>query len=163
MLHVAVAINDKDKSIIPVLVSVFTLSKCYHTELVFTDGQVLTTDPKGTRFIEREYDRFHWVLIPVPWINHIEEKEIRERAEEIIKTQPKYDWLGAIFGGIHSSIENPKKWFCSELCASLLRKYTPPLDVDKWWSPEKLWKALSEYLDDYDPKYSEGWKFRYRK
>lgn len=163
MLHLAVAINDKDKNLIPTLVSIFISSKCYHTELVFTDGKVLISDPKGTRFIERTYDRYHWVLIPLPWIIWKEEQVIREWAEEIVKSKPKYDWIGALFGGIHSSIENPKKWFCSELCAAAIRDYTPPLQKNVFWTPEKLWKTVSDYLKEIDPRYSEGWKFRYRK
>lgn len=171
MLHLAVAINDKDRDLIPIFVSIFTLSKSYHTELVFTDGTALICDPTGVRFGTRTYDRYHWVIIPLPWITRSQEREIRAHAEEIVLSKPKYDWLGAIFGGLTSWFDNPHKWFCSELCCYVLRDFTPALQEDAesihrygkiWWTPELLWRTLSEYLDDHYPKYSEGWKFRYR-
>ena len=171
MLHLAVAINDKDRDLIPVIVSVWTLSKSYHTELVFTDGNVLICDPSGVRMGTRVYDRYHWVMIPLPWINHMQEKCIRKWCEDMVAQKPKYDWLGAIFGGIATFFDNPRKWFCSELCCAALKDYTPVLQEDattnpfakrKWWTPELLWRTLAEYLMEYDPKYGERWKFRYK-
>ena len=171
MLHLAVAINDKDRNLIPVIVSLFTLSKAYHTELVFTDNTVLICDPSGIRFGTRVYDRYHWVLVPLPWITKTQEKEIRAHCEEIVAGKPKYDWLGAIFGGLASCFDNPRKWFCSELCRYVLKDFTASLADEStilckfrktWWTPELLWRTLSEYLDNHDPRYSEGWKFRYK-
>lgn len=164
MLHLAVAINDRNHDLIPFLISLFTWSKAYHTELVFTDGQVLKCDPNGGVRIEpvAGFNRYQWTLVPLPWINWVQEAEIRKRAESIVAAKPEYDWIGALFGGISSSAEDPSKWFCSELCAELIRDYTEGIKNDKkWFSPDRLWKSTTSFLEIFEPRYSEVWKFRY--
>lgn len=163
MIHLAVAINDKDESVVSTLISIYTLSPAYHTELIFTDDKVFTMDPNGARFITRTYDRYHWVLIPLPWISPLQEKEIRTWVEELVASNPKYDWIGATIGRIKPEVGRNNKWFCSEACAAALAKYTPVITMDRWWSPVKLWKTCSDYLTQYDSKYAEGWRFRYKK
>lgn len=168
MMHLAVAINDKDRELMPIFVSIFTLSKSYHTELVFSNGEAVICGPSGIYFGTRTYDKYHWVLVPIPWITEDEEEEVRVWCQKVVDEHPKYDWLGAICGGISAFIENPKKWFCSELCCAALQPYTEPLSKDatniflrKWWTPELLWRTVSEYLADNFPDYSNGWKIEY--
>ena len=47
-----------------------------------------------------------------------------------------------------SKKENSDKWFCSELIAYLLKPYIPTLDTDKWMTPDRLWKLLSDRIDN---------------
>lgn len=163
-MHMAFMVNPVKFGIAPLLINISTLSKVHHSELIFTDGTVLTADPEhGVYYTKNTYDRFHWVLVPLPWINVAEEKVIRKWADDIVQQKPKYDWRGAIFGGFLYSLQNPNRWFCSELCAEAIMEYTPALKDGVWYSPNGLWKCLSEYLNTFDSRYSEVWKFRYRK
>lgn len=165
MLHLAVAINDRDKGLIPTLISIFTLSKAYHTELVFTDGKVLIMDPKGMRFGEpKKYDKYHWVLVPLPWISPMQEDEIRKRAQDFVDLKPKYDWMGALFKGLFH-IEDPEKWYCSEICYELIRDYMPPYSEalrTGWRTPEDLWKETALMLSRDFPKYNEQHRMYHR-
>jgi len=150
MLHLAVAINDKNNNLIPKIVSLFTYSVAYHTELVFSDGKAIFASHKaGITWVEREYNPYNWVNVPLPWIGRHEQILIREWCNDLVQQDAQYDWAGAIFGGFWNNIEDPNKWFCSELCAAAIREYTPPIKEagdKKWWSPKDLWKVCSDYL-----------------
>ena len=150
MLHLAVAINDKDNRLIPKLVSLFTFSTAYHTELVFSNGDaIFASHTAGITWVKREYNPYNWVNVPLPWIRRMEQEFIREWCDYLVQQGVQYDWIGAIFGGLWNSIEDPNRWFCSELCAAAIREYTPPIaekGANKWWSPKDLWKVCSDYL-----------------
>ena len=160
MLHMAFNVVHPAANLVPKVISTFTRSAVYHCELMFNDGTTVTSIPKGgVSFHERRFDRYRWIFLPLPWINYLESQEILEEAKGLVGA--KYDWAGALIGGIWSSAQNPHKWFCSELCAHLLRPYTPPLQIGSWISPDELWRLCSEYLSEQRPEYDEMWKFRY--
>lgn len=149
------AINSRDTKIIPALISIFTWGKTYHVELRFSDGVSLTTEPQtGVQYVTRQYDFYHWVAIPLLWIDHSQEEIIRKWADTLVQSHTKYDYLGAILGGTLGS-NDPNKYFCSELTAEALSTCMPILDKNKWYSPNDLWKILSEYLSTNYPRHIE--------
>lgn len=146
MLHVAVLINDPNKSFLSTLVQLFTKSVASHVELVFSDGIATIVTPKEVALDKRpyDYDLYHWVMIPLPDITPAQEYIIRTKAREIFYSKPKYDYLGAISGFFGSSRQNKHKWYCGELVAELLGDYIPELKELKWATPEHVWRILTK-------------------
>lgn len=147
MMYLATAVNEDDKELAPKLVSFFTHSKPYHSELVFSDGTAVVVSPSFMGWKQREYDYYKWMLLPLVMINEEQEQEIREVANKLLGDDPKYDYLGACCGWIRNWMQDPNKWYCSELCRALLRPYIPLiLDDDKWITPDRLLRILSTYM-----------------
>lgn len=154
MMHLAVAINHRDSSLIPKLVSIFTRSSAYHVELVFSDDVSLVVDPKGLRFENRRHvyrnNYYNWVMIPLEFIKPVDEFTIRDEAVRLVKQNPKYDFLGACFGWLGSRWNNENRWYCSEIAAYLLRPYIPYLGQMMWVTPEDLWYYVTEFIERID-------------
>ena len=155
MMSLAVAINNVKDNFIPAMINIFTFSRCYHTELILSDGTAIYCGPKGVKYIKRDnYDMYSWILIPLNEIDAEAEDHIKKEVNRYIEQNAKYDWIGAIFGRFSSNFNDESKWFCSELCAKLLSPYYPELGIKNvWWSPEKLWKmfgthTLIKFVDD---------------
>ena len=146
MLHVAILINEPNKSLLSAIVQIFTRSVASHVELVFSDGLATIVTPKCMALVQRPntYDLYHWVMIPLPDISAFQESLIRSRARTILYNKPKYDYLGAIAGFFGSSRQNKNKWYCGELVAELLGEYIPELKELKWATPEKVWRILTK-------------------
>ena len=165
MLHAMFKVNDVYHSAMSFAVCLTTWSKVSHVELCFSDGIVLNTTPTdGVHYCSAEdqgYDRYHWIAIPLPWISYMQEKEIKQWSDEIVATQPSYDFLGAVLGKFLPKANDPNKYFCSELVSDAIAKYTPCVDYLTWYSPNQLWKKLALYLHENYPKYSQQWKFRH--
>lgn len=125
------------------LISLGTLSQIFHVELLFPFGQALTADPAGgVHWVKRDYNRFHWVELPLPWITKTQIDRIKKAADKIVNMGAGYDLLGAFFGQFISGAMSDDKFFCSELAVHLLAPYTPSLNVTKWYSPSMLWTEL---------------------
>lgn len=148
MLKLAVALNDPNKSIVSRVIHACTKSAAYHCELLFSDGKSLIVTPKYLGIGLKSYNFYNWALVPIPGIDEETEIDIREKCESILAKKPKYDYLGAISGFFGSKKEKSDKWFCSELIAYLLKPYIPTLDTDKWMTPDRLWKLLSDRIDN---------------
>ena len=161
MMHVAIAVNDRDKTLISTAISILTWSKSYHCELIFTNGDVCSVDPtNGVHWTTRVYDRYHWILLPLPWINHKDEKIIRKWCEDKVESNAQYDYLRALFGNF-CPVDDPLKWYCAELVVEAISPFLPEVfSVDKWYSPNDIWKILADKLNDEYPKSNEQWKFR---
>lgn len=154
MMYVAVALNGRSSELIPALVSLFTWSKAYHCELVFSDGYAVVCDPLGVRIEKREYDHYRWCFVPLPMINEPEEESIRVEAERLVSLNPKYDYLGALLGRFHANFQNKNKWFCSEITQYLLKPYIYGLNTDEWMSPGDVWKITADYITLNYPDYN---------
>ena len=150
MISVAVAVNDRDRGMIPLIVSLFTWSKAYHVELVFSDGKSVVAEPKGIHWGDHKFDPYTWVMMPLPQITKEQEIKIREEAESIINAEPKYDWCGAIFGAFMNTSFNQKdRWYCSELVAYLLRGVIPEFIKESQFTPAEVWKVVANRLIQY--------------
>ena len=165
MLHAAFAINQRNPELIPNLVSWLTWSPVYHCELLFSDGNAISAERSGVQWVQRIYDWYNWVTLPMPWIDWLTEKSIKSKAAEILKQhpdgKPEYDYFGAIFGRLETRLEDSTKWYCTELINYLIGDYTPNINMRRWYSPGMLWQTLSDYLWQYKPEYQQSWCFRY--
>lgn len=145
MMYLATAVNDS--SLMSSLISLYTRSRSYHSELVFSDGSAFAISGKKIDMVKRKYDWYKWHLVPLPMILSGDEEFIRKDVCEILASKPKYDWLGAIGGMWCSRLQNPNRWYCSEFCRKELRRFIPALNNDdKWITPDRLLKIVSEYI-----------------
>lgn len=146
MMYLATAVNDS--SLVSSLISIFTRSRSYHSELVFSDGYAFAISGKRIEMVKRNYDWYKWHLVPLSMIESHDEELIKKDVQEILTSNPKYDWLGAIGGMWCSRLQNPNRWYCSEFCRSELKRFIPTLNNDsKWITPDRLLRIVSEYVD----------------
>lgn len=153
MMYLAVNINDENHNVTSLIVNIFTKSKSYHVEPVFSDGYAYRASPKQVGYVKEEYNYYEWTLIPLPFIDEVNEAIIRKWFDDLDETHPKYDFLGAISGVFGSSREDPDKWYCGELCVKAFGKYVPELNELTWATPEKVWKYVSDHVKY---KHSDG-------
>lgn len=146
MMYLATAVNDS--SLVSSLISIFTRSRSYHSELVFSDGYAFAISGKRIEMVKRNYDWYKWHLVPLSMIESHDEELIKKDVQEILASNPKYDWLGAIGGMWCSRLQNPNRWYCSEFCRSELKRFIPTLNNDsKWITPDRLLRIVSDYVD----------------
>ena len=156
MMHLAIAVNNRDSTLIPTLVSLFTWAKAYHCELIFSDGTTLQATPEKIGYTTGiQYDRYKWVILPLPQIDDTAEAKILGLADAILEKNPKYDYIGAIFGRWAPALEDGDRWYCSELCRYLIKDEIPALNDDKWITPDRLWRAVADDLDTNYKEYTE--------
>ena len=149
MMYLATAVNDS--SLVSSLISIFTRSRSYHSELVFSDGYAFAISGKRIEMVKRNYDWYKWHLVPLSMIKSHDEELIKKDVQEILASNPKYDWLGAIGGMWCSRLQNPNRWYCSEFCRSELKRFIPTLNNDsKWITPDRLLRIVSEYVNQID-------------
>lgn len=149
MMYLATAVNDS--SLMASLISIYTRSRSYHSELVFSDGSAFAIAGKSIEMVNRKYDWYKWHLVPLPMIGSDDEQLIKRDVQEILESNPKYDWLGAICGMWYSRLQNPDKWYCSEFCRMELKRFIPTLNNDnKWITPDRLLKIVSKYVSDHN-------------
>ena len=149
MMYLATAVNDS--SLVSLLISIYTRSRSYHCELVFSDGSAFAISGKRIEMVKRKYDWYKWHLVPLPMVESGDEEFIKKDVQEILASNPKYDWLGAIGGMWCSRLQNPNRWYCSEFCRSELKRFIPTLNNDnKWITPDRLLRIVSEYVDQID-------------
>lgn len=149
MMYLATAVNDS--SLVSSLISIFTRSRSYHSELVFSDGYAFAISGKRIEMVKRNYDWYKWHLVPLSMIESHDEELIKKDVQEILASNPKYDWLGAIGGMWCSRLQNPNRWYCSEFCRSELKRFIPTLNNDsKWITPDRLLRIVSEHVDQID-------------
>ena len=149
MMYLATAVNDS--SLVSSLISIFTRSRSYHSELVFSDGYAFAISGKRIEMVKRNYDWYKWHLVPLSMIESHDEELIKKDVQEILESNPKYDWLGAIGGMWCSRLQNPNRWYCSEFCRSELKRFIPTLNNDnKWITPDRLLRIVSEYVNQID-------------
>lgn len=149
MMYLATAVNDS--SLVSSLISIFTRSRSYHSELVFSDGYAFVISGKRIEMVKRNYGWYKWHLVPLSMIESHDEELIKKDVQEILASNPKYDWLGAIGGMWCSRLQNPNRWYCSEFCRSELKRFIPTLNNDsKWITPDRLLRIVSEYVDQID-------------
>lgn len=148
MMYLATAVNDQ--SLIASVISAFTKGRGYHSELVFSNGRAISITGKAIGWVERDYDWYKWHLIPLTMINATEEKAMMETVDQFVLSNPKYDYIGAIFGKWFPYLQNKDKWYCSEYCRKLLLPYIPKLNEDtKWITPDRLMKIVGAHVSKY--------------
>lgn len=98
----------------------------------------------GTRFVKFEpYNKDYWDTIEIR-TTAAEDQAIRDFA--CSELYCKYDWLGIFLSQIvRMHREDPKRWFCSEICTSALQKIGHLKDIRACAiSPGQLYKKLRD-------------------
>lgn len=163
MMFLAIAVNNRDSNLIPLIVGLATWSKAYHCELVFSDGVTLQSTPKHVGYVDKVvYDRYKWVLLPLPQISGEREYAIRAMADSLLAKNPTYDYVGAIFGRFIPTAGDSNKWYCSELCRYLLKDDISAIKDEKWITPDRIWEAVANDLDTKYPQYDQPLNRAYR-
>jgi uncharacterized protein YycO len=131
------------------LICLWTWSKYYHVEAIFSDGTTFGALPKGdmrTNYEKnKKYDPYYWDLIEVP---HTKEEEDVLRKWCDSEVGCKYDWNGILFSQVLGlRREHPNKWFCSELCTAMEKKLGNFLNVTPCTvSPKKFYYLLNSII-----------------
>lgn len=121
-----------DKSI-----AFYTRGKYSHCEILFSDGVCFSASPRdgGTRFKVIEVES-HWDRIAVG-TSH-EDEVWQWCARQVGKP---YDWLGILGLSLNYRNSDKKKWYCSEVCVTALRR-VGLLDVRPNLSPNALYRRI---------------------
>ena len=125
----------------------WTRSPYSHCEIVI-DGIWYSSSPRtGKVRAATIYPKEnHWDFIEL--LCTAEQKQIMVRALESQLGKP-YDYLGIFLSQvIPLSIQDPTKWFCSEICSCALKKGKLLKTNRKscWFSPARLYRALAQAI-----------------
>lgn len=126
------------------LIRWWTYSDYSHVEFVFSSGEWIGSSPRdgGVRSTFIEPVPGHWKFV---WVPISEQQEVALKEWCLSQVGKKYDWVGIILSQIfYFHVQEPKKWFCSELCTAGLQRHgflkgIYPADVH----PGKLFSLLS--------------------
>lgn len=115
----------------------WTKSRYSHCELVLPNGLFLTSSPRdgGVRAKVIVPDPAQWDFIELPGLDP---REVWDSF--MLELGAGYDWKGIVGSQVlHLGIESRQRWFCSELCASLIG-----LDHPAQYSPGHLAVVLED-------------------
>ena len=123
------------------LIRLWTHSKYSHVELII-NGLWYSTSPRDLRVRAKQIEpkQGHWDFVEI-------DVSIKQKKEMVkfFKSQfgKKYDWLGIFLSQvIPLNIQEPSRWFCSEICSCALKKSNVLQTQNQcsWFSPERLLK-----------------------
>ena len=103
------------------LVSFWTRSQYTHVELIFSSGLSFSSSIRdgGCRYKAIGYDSITWDYISLDYITPERELEIKKFCNS--QTGKGYDFLGILLSQfIPFNIQDPKRWFCSEIVSKAL-------------------------------------------
>ena len=124
------------------LIKWWTNGSYSHSEIQFSDGICFSSSSRdgGVRFKRIDINPDRWSSVDIP---------IKDEAALITwcKTQVgrKYDWRGILGFGImpfRDNLQNRKKWYCSEICAEVIRRSGEHTMLPKKISPSLLHRWL---------------------
>lgn len=121
------------------LITFWTGSVYSHVEIIFSNGLSFSSSPRdgGCRYKAIVYNDDSWDYI------NLQSLITPEREAEIMafcdsQNGKKYDWLGIFLSQFMPlGIEDPKRWFCSELGAKIMMFYPPSS-----YNPRKLYERV---------------------
>lgn len=124
------------------MIRLWTRSPYSHTEIII-DGRWYSSSPRDGRVRGR-------VIVPTP--GHWDFAEVTmtesdtQKVLSFLRSQigKRYDWLGIFLSQIVPlGIQNPTRWFCSELCSAALKKGGMRLEKHpQWYSPGRLYERV---------------------
>ena len=146
-----IALYHHPKTLTDMAIRLWTWSKYSHVELRFNTVPPTDSDDHALCFSSSGRDggtRFKYIdLTDGRWDRWRVEKPAVEAAIFqwcLGKTGKKYDFLG-IFGFIiGKQLQDPEKWYCSEICAAALRRHDV-LDFPQKISPGGLAEFMRQY------------------
>ncbi|RLC81293.1 MAG: hypothetical protein DRI61_04125, partial [Chloroflexi bacterium] len=123
------------------LVRWWTRSPYSHVEVVI-DGIWYSASPREgevrSKAMPMSWDRWDFVRINA---TPSQKRHIRDLFES--QMGKHYDWLGIVMTQIIPlGIQNPSRWFCSEICAAVLHDSgaAPLSAMPAWYSPGRLYE-----------------------
>ena len=126
------------------IVRFWTRSRYSHVEIVIGDFWY-TSSPRDGGVVSRRmkgFDSRNWDFVRISTIPgnkiHIADLFFEQKGK-------RYDWLGIFLSQIFPlGVQNPKRWFCSEICAYVLdRSGANHLEKDySWYSPGRLYEEV---------------------
>jgi uncharacterized protein YycO len=124
------------------VISIFTVGRFSHVELVFSNGQCFSSSPRdgGTRFKEINFLSDRWTFVDIKIQN---ENSLRQWCQN--QEGKPYDWIG-IFG-ILLNISHPEKWFCTEVVASGLN-FVEGTKFKVNSSPSSLYRQVTTFTQE---------------
>lgn len=108
------------------IISILTLSKYSHCEIIFDDGEWASSSPRdgGVRFKVIEPDPTHWDIFTLSnWNSDVQQQSYYEKFARhwfILNLGKAYDWLGAIGSALNIDLSSKNKKFCSQVCAAVI-------------------------------------------
>jgi hypothetical protein len=138
LFYVAAAGDISDKT-----VAWATWGRYSHVELQFSDDMCFSASWRdgGTRFKQITIDPTHWDILDVPTTPE-QEAVIRNFCAERIGVP--YDWIGAVSVLLPINLQDPVKWYCSEICAAALRSCV--MRFPEKLSPSRMYKLTVKQL-----------------
>ena len=135
------------------LIRLWTRSPYSHCELVIDDGDELlwiSSSPRDgkVRILQNpSMNPNNWDYITIPNTVFADNQLI----VKLVSPQlgKKYDWLGIFFTQfLPLNIQDPNKWFCSEIVTYLLKKSILSTIKNKpaWYNPGRLYKELNRII-----------------
>lgn len=123
-------------------ISIATLSKYSHCEIVFPDGMCASSSPRdgGVRFKRIDLDD-HWDVYTLNMV--LDSQKINYWF--YIHQGEKYDWLGAAGSAVRLDLSSDNKKYCSQACSIVLGLDQHTID------PGRLHGILKDY------GYINGW------
>jgi hypothetical protein len=113
------------------LIRLYTRSRYSHVELCIND--LLYSADAWSGYVRCRgvggFNPAHWEIVEVD----VPPGVISFLGQQLLK---RYDWLG-IFGFFWFGVQNPSRWYCSELCARALGYTDNPV------SPRKLYEIVT--------------------
>ena len=139
-------------------IKLWTKSKYFHTEIIFSNKRISAYTNTGVNvyYFENNFDfkHFDYYEINVLEPTSYQEMLIWNYINEQIETG--YDWNGIFFSQIFRlGINNPNKWFCSEIVVKILQLFLfePVLDcLPNKVSPAKLYKLIKDKSIKIEPE-----------
>lgn len=118
-----IAFQKHDGTLAARLIRLWTWSPYSHCEIIFEDGYAFSSHIRdgGTRYTRMPNPSpAYWDVYPVP-CTASQEAMIRAFCDGELGC--KYDLIGIYFSQILPlRREHPDKWFCSEICAAILKQ-----------------------------------------
>jgi len=139
--------NNKS-TIADYIVSIFTLGKYSHTEIVFSDNVSFSISPRENiaRFKSINYHNGSWDILEFK-TSIEQERLMRAEAEKLVNESTQYDYAGALFSPLKLCIQKEEKIFCSEVCAYLLNKYNVfDLENGCRYTPSRLFNIIKSKI-----------------
>ena len=116
-----------------------------HVELVFSDGISFSSSNRdgGTRFKYIDYNKDNWDIFD---LNISPEDEGKMRLLALRLTDKEYDLIGALTSPLKLCLQNKDKYFCSEVCLTLIKEVVNKDIVPCKFTPVKMSKLIKHYI-----------------
>lgn len=124
------------------LIRWWTGSKYSHVEMII-DGRWYSSSPRNgyvrSKIIIPKED--HWDFVDVEVTECAKYEMLTFFKKQLGK---KYDWAGIFLSQVLPlEIQDPGRWFCSEICSAALKRVGKHLEKPaQWYSPGRLYESI---------------------